>query len=330
MLKFFRHSYMAQLIVIVLLMVALWIPVFISHMSEVTVGSPTTPLYNLCAAIFGSSSLAMTVFAFVVFGTTVFFFNSMMTVNQMVTRNSSIAAFIYILCISCVPILDESYPFLLACPFIMIAVHTVYLIYQVEKPESYLMNMGFVIAVASMFYFPSIVLMVWVLLAMMIIGFRELRHYLIPLTGFMAPYLVLTAYTYFTRTLIDTYEAYAHAFSSFSLVGLDISTMEIIVLIVIIVFSLLSFVKITGNDADNSVGMRKKVGVTVVLYLFSILMLFTERQVTCNGLIYIVSAVSISMALCYVKKSRLVDIVIVILMLAVLANQYLPLFGIEI
>ena len=36
------------------------------------------------------------------------------------------------------------------------------------------------------------------------------------------------------------------------------------------------------------------------------------------------------MAVCYVKKSRLVDIVIVILMLAVLANQYLPLFGIEI
>ena len=88
------------------------------------------------------------------------------------------------------------------------------------------------------------------------------------------------------------------------------------------------------NDVYNYIHTGTSIAefavVTVVLYLFSILMLFTERQVTCNGLIYIVSAVSISMALCYVKKSRLVDIVIVILMLAVLANQYLPLFGIEI
>ena len=51
MLKFFKHSYIAQLIVIVLLFVALWIPVFISHVSEVAVGTPATPLYNLIGSL---------------------------------------------------------------------------------------------------------------------------------------------------------------------------------------------------------------------------------------------------------------------------------------
>ena len=61
MLKFFRHSYIAQLVVIVLLLVVLWIPAFVTQLRDTAVGTPTTPLYNLIAGLFDSSSSAMTV-----------------------------------------------------------------------------------------------------------------------------------------------------------------------------------------------------------------------------------------------------------------------------
>ena len=160
MLKFFRHSYIAQLVVIVLLLVVLWIPAFVTQLRDTAVGTPTTPLYNLIAGLFDSSSSAMTVLVFVVFGLCALFFNSMLSVNQLVTRNSSIGAFVFVLCLCCVPIKDEYYPFLLAIPFIMMVIQTFYLIYQVEKPEPYLMNAGFFLALASMFYFPSIILII--------------------------------------------------------------------------------------------------------------------------------------------------------------------------
>ncbi|MBP5644174.1 MAG: hypothetical protein J6X10_08125 [Bacteroidales bacterium] len=329
MLKFFKHNYIAQLIVIVLLLVALWIPVFISHVSEVAVGTPTTPLYNLIAGIFGSSSLAMTIFAFIIFSVSVLFFNSMLSVNQLVTRNSSIGAFVFVLCMCCVPIQDEFYPFMLACPFIMMAMQTVYLIYQVEKPEAYLMNAGLFVALASMFYFPAIILIIWVLLSILIMDVRGVRLSMIPVLGLMFPYFILFVIFYFNQTFIDNIHNYSLVFNELSLEKLGIGTSEMIVFALLFVFLILSLMMIKSGNADNSVSTRKKVNVTILLFVFSFIMLFMKKPVMCNGLIFLVLSVFISMALCYVKKSKLIDIVLIIMMLAVIANQYLPLFGIK-
>lgn len=328
MLKFFKHSYIAQLVVIVLLIVALWIPAFVEHVSDIAVGSPVTPLYNLFANIFDFSSLAMTVFAFLIFGASVFFFNSMMSVNQLVTRNSSLGAFVYVLCLCCVPIQDEYYPFLFASTFIMMAMQTVYLIYQVEKPEPYLMNAGFFIALASMFYFPAIILILWVLLALVIMDIRGFKFFVIPILGFLMPYFFLFVFFYFNRTLIENIENYSLAFNELGFEKLGMTTLQLIALILVFVFVGLSLLMIKSENADNSVATQKKETVTIWLFAFGFLMLFMQKPVVCNGLIFIVLAVLVSMALSYVKKSKLIDIVLIVLMFAIIANQYLPLFGI--
>ena len=315
MLKFFKHSYIAQLVVIVLLCVALWIPVFVSH--------------NFSGGVFDISSLAMTLFVFVLFGASVLFFNSMLSVNQLVTRNSSIGAFVFVLCMSTVPIQNEFYPFLIACPIIMIVVQTIYLIYQVEKPEPYLMNAGFFLALASMFYFPSVILIIWVLLAMVIMNIKDVKHYLIPILGFAFPYFILFVFYYFKGTLIENVKAYSLKFSEIGFEKLGITTSGMVVLILIFVFLCLSLVVIRSGNADNSVSTRKKVNATLWLFVFSFVMLFMQKPVMCNGLIFMTLAIFISMALCYIRKSKLIDILLVLIMFAVLANQYLPLFGIK-
>ncbi len=329
MLKFFKHNYITQLIAIMLLVAALWIPVFVSHVSEVATGSPITPLYNLVKNIFASSSLALTIFTFVVFGVSVLFFNSMLSVNQLVTRNSSIGAFVFVLCMCCVPIEDEFYPFLLAMPLIMMVLQTVYLIYQVEKPEPYLMNSGFFIAMASMFYFPAILLIAWVLIAMVIMDFRQLKHFLIPILGLVFPYFILFVIFYFNHSLVENINDYALSFRELGFEGLGMSTLELIVVALVFVFTVLSLLVIKSENADNSIATRKKVAVTLWLLAFGFLMLFIQKPVIYNGLIFMVVAVLISMALCYVEKTKIIDIVIVVLMLTIIVNQYLPLFGIN-
>ena len=330
MLKFFKHSYIAQLVVIVLLLVALWIPVFVQNISDTAVGMPTTPLYNLIADIFGSSNAAMTIFTFIVFGLSVLFFNSMLSVNQLVTRNSSIGAFVFVLCLCSVPLQDEYYPFLLASPLIMMVIQTVFLIYQVEKPEPYLMNAGVFVALSSMIYFPSIILIIWVLISIVIMDVRGVKRSLVPVMGFFIPYFILFVCFYFNRTLIEYAQHYSLTFNVLSLERLGMTTLEMIALILVFVFLGLSLMMIRSENADNSVSTRKKVSVTVLLFVFSFLMLFMQKPVVCNGLIFMTLAIFISMALCYVKKSKIVDIVLIVLMLAIIANQYLPLFGIKI
>ena len=330
MLKFFKHSYIAQLVVIVLLLVALWIPAFVSQFRDTAVGTPTTPLYNLIAGLFDSSSSAMTVLVFVVLGLSTLFFNSMLSVNQLVTRNSSIGAFIFVLCLCCVRLQDEYYPFLLSIPFIMMVVQTFYLIYQVEKPEKYLMNAGFFLALASMFYFPSIMLIVWVLLAMLIMDVREPKDFLIPIMGFLIPYFILFVCFFFNQTLIEKIEDYSLAFNELGFEKLGMTKLELVAMMLVFVFMALSLMMVKSRNADNSVSTRKKVSVTLWLFAFGFLMLFMQKPVVCNGLIFMVLAIFVSMALSNIKKSKIIDIVLFVMMLAVIVNQYLPLLGIKV
>ena len=329
MLKFFRYSYIAQLVVIILLTVALWVPVFVRQPDVVVVNNPTTPLYNVIANFFESSHTGFSLFVFATFIASVFFFNAMMSVNQLVTRNSSIGALMFVICLCCVPLQHEFYSFLIACPLIMMAMQTIYLIYLIDKPESYLMNAGLFIALASMVYLPSIILIIWVLLSMFVMNFRKFRHYLIPLVGFITPYFLLFAYFYFSRTIIENIGAYSLIFNELHLVKYGLDTMEIITLLIVGLILTWSIFKIRSENADHSVSTTKKVTVTILLFFFGLLMLFMQKPVLCNGLIFLVLSFFVSMALCYVKKSRIINIVIIVMIVAVLAIQYLPIFGIR-
>lgn len=329
MIKFFKHSYIAQLIVIVLLLVALWIPACVMQVSEMAAESPITPIYNLIVFVFGSSSLALTLLSLAVFVVSMLLFNSILSVNQLVIRNSSIGAFIFVLSMSCVPIQDEYYPFLLACPFIMMVLQIVYLIYQIDKPEAYLMNAGFFIALASMIYFPSILLIFWVLIAMFVMDVKEHKHFVIPIVGFLFPYFILFVCFYFNHTLIDKINEYSLAFKEIGLEKLGAQTADLLVIMIVLALTWLSLMVIFSEKFDNSLATRKKVDITIWLFVFGFIMLFIHKPVMCNGLIFMVLAVFVSMVLSYVKKTKIINVVLLVMMCMIIANQYLPLLGIK-
>ena len=159
MIRFFRHSYLQQLIAIVLLVFVLWLPSFFSPSSAADFLNPATPLYNVFARLLAFSPTLMKVFALLVFIVSAFLFNSMLSVNLLVTRNSSLGSLMFTILLCFTPEQCDFYPFLLSVPLIMMAIQTLCLLYQEEKSEPYLMNCGVFISIASMIlHFSSSVL----------------------------------------------------------------------------------------------------------------------------------------------------------------------------
>ena len=140
----------------------------------------------------------------------------------------------------------------------------------------------------------------------------------------------LFVYFYFSRTLIESYNDYILEFNDLSFMKLEFKTSEIVVFLLDIVLFLASILVIKSGDADNSVSTRKKVVITMFLFGFSFMMLFLQKPLISNGLIFMVIAIFISMALSTIKKSKIVDIIMVVMLVAIIVNQYLPLFGIVI
>ena len=327
MLNFFKHSYLAQHLVIVMMALVLWMPAFITKSAFIP-GENTTPLYNVIISVFDFSPFILNALAFAVYLVSIFFFNSVLSANRLVTKNNTVGALTFGLMMCCVPQLHSCYPFIFACPFILMAMHTLFLIYQTDNPENYMMNIGYFIAIASLFYYPSVFLMIWVIISFFILGFREIRYSLIPMTGFLLVnglYLGITFLFGDINILIDSYSSFFRNINFYY----DLNGSDEIMLMIFGVLFLISLLRTLSDRAsDKGSNTRKRVGVTVLLAIFSVILFFMYAPLMNNSLIFMMFAFFYAIVLSDIKKTKIASIITVIVTIMILANQYLPLFGV--
>ena len=328
MLSFFKHSYLAQHLAIIIMALVLWMPAFITKSAFIP-GESTTPLYNIIVSIFDFSPLLINALAFAVYLICIFLFNSVLSANRLVTKNNTVGALTFGLMMCCAPDLHSCYPFIFACPFILMAMHTLFLIYQTDNPENYMMNIGYFIAVASLFYYPSVFLVAWVIISFLLLGFREIRYIMIPVTGFLLVNGLFIGLAFLFGDISMLIESYSKFFRNINF-SYDLTQSNKILLIIFSVLFLISFLRTLSNrNSDKGSNIRKRVGVTIILTIFSIVMFFMNTPLMNNSLIFMMFAFFYAISLSDIKKTKIANIITIVVTLIIFVNQYLPLFGIS-
>lgn len=329
MLKFFKHSYLTQHIVIIVMAIVLWLPTFISR-SAFFIGDDNTPLYNIIISLFDFSPFIINTIVFVVFVISLFLFNSVLSANRLVNKYSTVGSLTFLLMMCSTSDLHICYPFIMACPFILMAMHTLFLIYQTENPENYMMNIGYFIAVASLFYYPSVFLMLWVFVSFLILGFRKLRYLLIPFVAFMIVNAIVIGIAFLFGNYDNLIESYSFFFNNITLSS-DMTIGNVSILILTTFLFIISLIKVLGSrNSDYGSSFKKKVGVGIVMTMLSALVLFMHGPLMGNIMIFMMYAFFYAIALSDMKKSKIANVVMIVMTVIILANQYLPLFGITI
>ena len=306
----------------------LWMPAFITKSAFIP-GESTTPLYNIIVSIFDFSPLLINALAFAVYLICIFLFNSVLSANRLVTKNNTVGALTFGLMMCCVPALHSCYPFIFACPFILMAMHTLFLIYQTDNPENYMMNIGYFIAVASLFYYPSVFLVVWVIISFLVLGFNKIRYIMIPVTGFLLVNGLFIGLASLFGDISMLIESYSKFFRNINF-SYDLTKSNKILLIIFSILFLISFLRTLSNrNSDKGSNIRKRVGVTIILTIFSIVMFFMNTPLMNNSLIFMMFAFFYAIALSDIKKTKIANIITIVVTLIILVNQYLPLFGIS-
>ena len=230
----------------------------------------------------------------------------------------------------CSPELHSCYPFIFACPFILMAMHTLFLIYQTDAPENYMMNIGYFIGIASLFYYPSVFLIIWVLLSLLIFKFREVRLFLIPIMGFMLINALLLGISFMFGKYDMLIDSYSHFFRNIAF-SVELTSVNKILLIISGVLFLVSVLRTVGSQgSDKGTNVRKRVGVSFLLAVFAVIIFFMQKPLMNNALIFMMFAMFYAMALSDIRKSKIANAIMVVFLILVIANQYLPLFGITI
>lgn len=322
MIKFFRQSYPVQYVMIVLMIIAFWIPSFIAGRVQTDLGSPVTPLFGFIERILGFSSYAKLVLAFLLMVLEAALFNMILVDNQIVGKVGTMGAFTFVILMNLTRIQVNFFPFAIATLFILLMLRVVFRLYLSQKPELDLFKAGIYIALASMCYFPSIFLIIWVFVALPIAKKGTLRLQLIPILGFLFSYFLYFSYIFLFGDFLTTIHGYRDWFMTLSLTVSGFNLKSIILIAFLIACSVLLFFGGGSSNFEKTVAVRTKMTMSVLLAVFGILFLFFGGNMMFNGLIFIGLSIVFAYEFSYLGNTGWANLFLTLFLLLVFANHY--------
>lgn len=322
MIKFFRQSYAVQYVILALMAVAFWVPSFIAGKVPVDQGSSTTPLYDGIERLLKFSPYAKLAFTFLLMLLEALLFNTILVENQIVGKVGTMGGFVFILLMNLTRTQANFYPFALAMIFILLVMRELFNTYLAQKPELGLLKAGIFIALASMCYFPSIILVLWVLVALPILKKGSLRLELIPITGFLFTYFLYFSGVYLFGDFLSMIEGYGDWFVDLELSVEGFNLKNIILLSFIIVSVILLYFGGGSANFEKTVAVRSKMTVSMLLAAFALILLFLGGNILLNGMVFLALAIIIAYEFSYIGNTGWTDLFLAVFLLAVLANHY--------
>jgi hypothetical protein len=313
-------------VTIALLLIVLWVPSFITGNVDSAWRSPVMPLYNLVADLLDFWPPFMLIFAMLLMAFEVVFFNSILTSNQLIGKVNTLGAVVFLLMMNLLPEQTTFYPFLLSSVFLLMFIHTLFAIYQTPRPELYLLNAGVYLSLATMFWFPSLLLAVWGIIALSIVHKGSFRLHLIPFVGLLFPYFIFFAIHFLKGDLLTVWQAYADYFIGFQLVTGGFTWLKIVLLGFLVLVLFIPSLVPHLYALERSVAVRSKIAMTYNLLLLGILLLFFGNDPMQTGVLFIALSILFSYYMAYLERLKWSNITFIVLILAVLASHYVPLF----
>lgn len=322
MIKFFRQSYIIQYVVIALMAIALWLPSFVSGKVMMGLGEPVTPLFNLFDRLLGYSTILQHVFAFVLLVLETLLFNAMLVKNQVIGKVSTMGAFVFVLMMSMTFTQTNFFPFILATLFILLVISNLFDSYLEPNAEMNLLKAGVFLALASMCYFPSILLVIWVMIVLPVAKKGSLRLQLIPIFGFVFVYFMYFVGVFLFGDFQSLLSGYQEYFSGLRLSVAGFNLKNILLLSGLVVATVLLLFGSSSANFEKTVAVRTKMSMTVIMAFFAVFILFLGGNVLMNGLIFIVLSIIISYVFSYLGNTGWVNLFLTLFILLVFANHY--------
>ena len=310
----FKSNKPVVLIALPFVALAMWVFAFISPVP--LVAENTMPFYSLFARWLGEIGIVANFLAILLLVVQSIMLNDTVTKSQILNRNNYLPSLLYLVLMSSCPSLLTLHPVLFANFFLIIAVGRILTIFRQENIFSHVFDTGFLIGIASLFYFPAILLFPFVWISLTILRPFVWREWVIPLMGLVVPYLFVGVY-YFWYDELDSfwYESIVAPIidRTYNLV-ISESFYFLIGISLIILF--LSFKKLSEGLSINTIRARKWLTVLAWFFVFSLISALIAPSFSINYFALIAIPLSVYTTSYFLSsRSRLWPEVIFILLL---------------
>jgi len=256
-LRFFRSSFPIQFFTIGVIAILLWGHAFFNPPAMPAPDGPV-PLYELIYNLLHRAPHIACIIGFILTIFSAFLLNRLLTQNEVLLKNSSLSALVFIALMSYFPFLLTLHQLSITTLILLMIIERLYKSYNKTESLELTYVAGFLIGINSLFYLPFIIFFFFLLITFIIFRNIDWHEWIGSFIGLITPYLFLSAYYFW----YDKWMVKAIEYRRFFLMSFDLTPFRepsFLVLSGIIVFLLL-FGLITGLSrlGERTIEIRKK------------------------------------------------------------------------
>jgi hypothetical protein len=323
-LRFFRSGFATQFIVIGIIGLLFWGRAFFNPPGMPPPDGPV-PLYAVVHTLLAASPLAATITGFLLTFLSAFLLNRLLTRNEVVLKNSSLSALIFIALMSYFPFLLTLHQLNIATFILLMILERLYRSFN--KPESQELTYvaGFLTGIASLFYLPFVLFFLFLLIAFILFRNIDWHEWTGSFIGFITPFIFLSVYYFW----FDKWMVKASEYKHFFMISFDPAPFRepafLILSGIVLVLLIFGMVTVLSRLSEKTIEIRKKTILLIWLIPMMIIsMFFSASLLKYHLLISFVTLTGLLSAyLLKLKNTYWQEIVFVVLTAVLLLNNLL-------
>ncbi|MCW5906793.1 MAG: hypothetical protein KIS94_02955 [Chitinophagales bacterium] len=215
-------------------------------------------------------------------------------------------------------------PASVALTFIILAVAALFRLARKEKAYGDVYDIGFLSAVVLLLYFPTVIFILFAFIGIATVRTFHYREWVAMLLGFVTPFFVAFTVYFVSGTSPNSF------LPSAWLSGLAFSFTDKLTIATFTFLSLAVFALVPLVLQSALIQVRKFTTLMVILFFLLVPAFFLQQKVSLSYFVLfgLPVAVVASMISVQLKRSIIAEVMHIILILLVLAGQYLPVFNI--
>ena len=211
LVRIFKSNQPVLLIAIGVIALVIWMYGFF-HPIEVTIVNPM-PLYKVVLRLFDNMYVVRNITGFIFLVSGAFLINYIANKHEMISKKAYLPGLLYVIISSNSIESVQLHPILISNLLVLLAVNRLYDMYKKEDTFSEVFDAGFLLAAATLLYFPCMIFCLLIFIALIIFHPFVWREWLIAIIGFFMPFAFLAVYYFLSDVPIGNLLSHSTSFA---------------------------------------------------------------------------------------------------------------------
>ena len=321
-LRFFKSSFASQYFIIGVIGIALWTGAFL-HPPVMPPPDGPTPLYTLLWELLHETPLMATILGFILVLVETHWLTQILTRHELVMKNSSLSALVFLVLMSCYPEQLILNPVNIVILLLIFMLNNLLLSYNKPEHLDHVYAAGFFTAVAAMIYLPFILWFAFVIISFFIFRSGRWREWMSSLIGLCTPFIFLFSFYFWNDEFSQKLFEYRDFYRQLLVYPNPFKPDFIVISSFTLLFAMFGLIKLWGGPTEKTVEIRAKTNIFIWIIFFSILSFAYSRSLTVYqpALFAPAFALVITSSLAGLKKTRLMELILLAYFLIILFNN---------